>query len=139
MIMIISSRNSVFAVLIALALSACSNAQMDSRNSLSNAINNMPGHIDGHSITLYNKAIQLDKMGNRDAAIRDFRKSADLGNIKAMLRMGTAYAIGYGVLIDRTRAKYWIGKAYSKADAAYDVGDKRIASRIWKRYHLWRY
>jgi len=52
----------------------------------------MPGHINDHSIALYNKAVQLDRMGS--PAIRYFRKSANLGNIKAMLRMGIAYAIG---------------------------------------------
>jgi len=133
---IISSRNSIFVVLIVLALSACSNAQTDS---FSHTTDSMSGHIDGHSITLYNEAVQLDRMGDQNAAIRDFRESANLGNIKAMLRMGIAYAIGHGVLIDRNRAKYWIGKAYNHADAAYDDENKQAASRIWKKFKLWQY
>ncbi len=100
-----------------------------------NSINNLPGHINGHSITLYNEAVQLDKMGDTNAAIRDFRQSANLGNVKSMIRMGAAYAIGHGVLIDRTRAKYWINKAYKQATATYDDKDKQTASRIWLFRH----
>jgi len=114
------------------ALSACSNAQL-------NAINNMPGHINGHSITLYNEAVRLDKMGDCDAAIRDFRESANLGNIKSMLRMGAAYAIGHCVLTDKTLAKRWIRRAYNRARETGDDQDRQSASYIYNRFQLWKY
>ncbi len=140
--MIKYSRCFAFAAMVIL-FSGCTsgvNAAGAGRNrSLTNIVNNMSGHINGHSITLYNEAVQLQRMGDRNAAIRDFRQSANLGNIKAMLQMGIIYASGHGVLINRTMAKYWISKAYNQAAAMHDYTDREIASHIWKRFQLWKY
>lgn len=120
------------------AFTGCASVNSTAGN-LTNDLNSMPGHINGHSITLYNEAVQLEKIGDIDAAIRDFRQSANLGNVKSMLTMGIAYASGHGVLINRTRAKYWVNKAYNKANATYDDVDKQAASRIWQKFQLWKY
>jgi len=114
---------------ILLALAACSNSQV--RGFTNTSV--------GHSRTLYNEAVRLDKMGDHDAAIRDFRESANLGNVKAMLRMGAAYAIGHDVLINKTRAAYWIKKAYNKAKKDGDDDSRKQASYIWDRFELWKY
>ncbi len=136
MITIISLRNSVFAVVIALALSACSNVQV---NSLSYAADNMHGHIDGHSITLYNAGEVYVKHKDYKTALNYFLRSAELGNSRAMIAAGVIYATGEGVLINRTKAKYWINMAYNRANAAGDAVVLNTASRIWKRFRLWKY
>ncbi len=134
--MIISLKNSVFAVVIALALSACSNAQV---SSFTHTINSLPGHINGHSITLYNAGVVYAKHKDYQKALGYFLKSAKLGYDRAMVAAGLMYATGDGALMDKTDAAFWIKKAYQTASANYDDDVRDMALAAWKRYRLWKW
>lgn len=60
-----------------------------------------------------------------------FKKSAEEGNTQAYLNLGICYNAGIGTLIDKTKAAYWVKKAYENGD--------NEAINIWNKYNLWKY
>ncbi len=75
-------------------------------DSFSHTTDSMYGHINGHSITLYNAGEVYVKHKDYKTALAHFLKSAELGNSWAMIAAGVMYATGEGTLINRTEARY---------------------------------
>jgi len=74
---------------------------------------------------------------NYKKAFKWYKKAAEQGYSKAQYNLGDMYYYGEGVLIDKSKSKYWIKKAYENKNAS--VSTENRAKKFWEEKELWKY
>ena len=68
-------------------------------------------------------------------SFEETKKSAEQGVAKAQYGLGAMYYEGVGILTDKSKAAFWIKKAYENSNGFI----KQMAKEYWEENELWKY